>query len=178
MDLREELGNLADEELNYAFERSKVMSNRKACQRAGISESTFYSWPEEKRDHLNELAQKLKRDRIVAANMVLMESVEEYARRLSDQALLSLDDFVDIGADGLPVLNLEKARERGKLHLVRELWQDSDGRWRVKFHDAQKAVESALDRTIGKPTQRLEHTGEGGEPIRFTVGGLDLENDV
>lgn len=178
MNLREELGDLADEELNYTFERSKVMSNRKACQRAGISESTFYSWPAEKREHLNELAQKLKRDRIVAANMVLMESVEEYARRLSDQALFSLEDFIEIGDDGLPILNMEKAHERGKLHLVKELWQDAEGQWRIKFHDAQRAIESALDRTVGKPTQTHEHTGEAGEPIKFTVGGLDLEDDV
>lgn len=178
MDLRAELANLEDEELNYTFERSKVMSNRKACQRAGIPESTFYHWPEERRDYLNELAQQLKRKRMIAAEMVLMESVEEYARRLSDQALFSLEDFIDLDDGGRPVLNLQKAQERGKLHLVKELWQDADGQWRIKFHDSQKAIESALDRTVGKPAQKHELTGEGGEPIKFTVGNLDLADDV
>jgi len=176
--LRAILEQLEDDDLNYVFHRSRTSSNRRALQRAGIPQSTFYCWPEEKRDHLNDLAQQLKRERVVAAEMILLESVEDYASRLRDQALFSLDDFVDIGEDGLPILNLEKAKERGKLHLVKELWQDTEGQWRVRFHDAQSAIESALDRTVGKPTQKLEHTGEDGESIKFTVGGLDLSDDV
>lgn len=177
-DLRSILEQLEDEELAYVFERSNTSSNKRALNRAGIPESTFYSWPDEKRERLNGLAQQLKRDRYVAANMVLMESVEEFARRLRDQALFSLEDFVDLGETGEPMLNLHKAQERGKLHLVKKFYQDKEGQWRIEFYDAQQAIESALDRTVGKPTQKLEHTGEDGEPILFTVGGLDLEDDV
>lgn len=178
MNLEAELGNLADEELSYVFERSQTLSNRQACRRAGIAESTFYSWPEEQRAGLNELAQQLKRDRLVAAHMVLMKSAEEYARRLSEQALFSLEDFIDIDEDGKPILNLHKAAERGRLHLVKKLWQNSDGHWRIEFYDAQQAILSALDRTVGRPAQKHEVGGEAGEPIRFVaIGGLDPNED-
>ena len=83
--LRVLLEQLADAQLAYVFERSKANSNRQALINAGIPESTFYSWPKEEQDQLNELAQRLKRDRLLAAEMVLMDSVEDAARVIAGQ---------------------------------------------------------------------------------------------
>ena len=83
--LRATLEQLADAQLAYVFERSKANSNRQALINAGIPESTFYSWPKEEQDQLNELAQKLKRDRLLATEMVLMENVEKAARVIVGQ---------------------------------------------------------------------------------------------
>ena len=83
--LRAVLEQLADAQLAYVFERSKANSNRQALINAGIPESTFYSWPKEEQDQLNELAQRLKRDRLLAAEMVLMDSVEDAARVIAGQ---------------------------------------------------------------------------------------------
>lgn len=83
--LRAILEQLTDVELDYVFERSKVTSNKQALKAAGIPESTFYSWPKEKQDRLNEYAQALKRNRLLAANLVLIESAESAARVITGQ---------------------------------------------------------------------------------------------
>ena len=83
--LRAILEQLTDVELDYVFERSKVTSNKQALKAAGIPESTFYSWPKEKQDGLNEYAQALKRNRLLAANLVLIENAESAARVITGQ---------------------------------------------------------------------------------------------
>jgi len=83
--LRTILEQLADVELDYVFERSKVTSNKQALGAAGIPESTFYSWPKEKQDRLNEYAQALKRNRLLAAELVLVENAESAARVITGQ---------------------------------------------------------------------------------------------
>ena len=83
--LRTILEQLADVELDYVFERSKVTSNKQALKAAGIPESTFYSWPKEKQDGLNEYAQALKRNRLLAAELVLIENAESAARVITGQ---------------------------------------------------------------------------------------------
>jgi len=83
--LRTILEQLTDVELDYVFERSKVTSNKQALKAAGIPESTFYSWPKEKQDGLNEYAQALKRNRLLAANLVLIENAESAARVITGQ---------------------------------------------------------------------------------------------
>ena len=83
--LRAILEQLTDVELDYVFERSKVTSNKQALKAAGIPESTFYSWPKEKQDRLNEYAQALKRNRLLAAELVLVENAESAARVITGQ---------------------------------------------------------------------------------------------
>jgi hypothetical protein len=50
-------------------------------------------------------------------------SAREVIARLSDQARGSLGDFLDIGSDYEPTLNLGKARREGKLHLLKKFKQ-------------------------------------------------------
>lgn len=44
---------------------------------------------------------------------------------------------------------LEKAIEEGDQQLIKQIWEQLDG----------------------KPTQKTEHTGEDGKPIQFTIAG-------
>ena len=106
----------------YVFERSKATSNRQALKNAGMPESTFYSWPKETQDKLNEYAQKLKRNRLLAAEMVLIENAEKAARTITEQ--------------------LESDHES----------------------IAQRAAQDVLDRTAGRPQQKMDVTS-GGEPL-------------
>jgi len=120
--LRAILEQLTDVELDYVFERSKVTSNKQALGAAGIPESTFYSWPKEKQDGLNEYAQALKRNRLLAAELVLVENAEQAARVITGQ-----------------------------------LASDSES-------IAQRAAQDVLDRTAGKPQQKMDVTS-GGKSI-------------
>ena len=117
--LRAVLEQLEDNELNYVFERSKVTSNKQALKNAGIPESTFYSWPREKQDKLNEYAQKLKRNRLLAAEMVLIENAEKAARTITEQLKSDHESI------------------------------------------AQRAAQDVLDRTAGKPQQKMDVTSGG-----------------
>lgn len=77
------LGQLEDAQLAYVWERSKTTSIRQALLNAGIPTSTFYNWPKEEQERLNKLAQELKRNRLLAAEMVLVENAEKAARTLT-----------------------------------------------------------------------------------------------
>lgn len=85
---------------------------------------------------------------------------------LSDIARASMEDFLDIEERDYPVLdphgnpiydekgkpltrkqsvfffNLQKAKERGKLHLVKLLGQSSKGDVKIELHDAKAALDS------------------------------------
>lgn len=89
-------------------------------------------------------------------------SQQENLARLADIATATMDDFVDIDADGQPVLNLNKAKERGKLHLLKKVGYDSNGRPRIELHDAHGALRDIgrhyglfVDRQEGVITHRL-----------------------
>ena len=168
--LRAILEQLEDIELTYVFERSKVNSNRQALINSGIPQSIFYSWPKEEQERLNKLAQELKRNRVLAAEMVLIESAERAAEVLTDQARATIEDFVTLDEKGAPVLDLKRAGERGKLHLIKKLNYDKDNNLRsIELHDAQHAADSVLDRTAGRPVQKQELSGPGGGPIPFDL---------
>jgi hypothetical protein len=170
------LGQLEDVELVYVWERSKTTSNSQALANASIPASTFYGWPREKQEQLNKLAQELKRNRLLAAEMVLLEKVEDAARVLTDQVGTSLEDFIELGEDGRPLLNLEGARDAGKLHLVKKLSFDKEGNLRgLEVYDSQSAAKDVLNRIAGTPVQRSEVSGPGGGPI--TVRAEDLTDD-
>lgn len=78
-DFRAVLDQLEDAQLDYVFERSRARSDAEAIREAGVPRSTFYSWPKEERDQLNEHAQHLKRRRKLAAELHLEEAAEQAA---------------------------------------------------------------------------------------------------
>lgn len=79
-DLRTELDSLTDQRLDYVLARSRVNSDSHALRDAGISRSTFYGWTLEEREHLNELAQRVKREAALRAMMVIQEAAEAAAQ--------------------------------------------------------------------------------------------------
>lgn len=86
-------------------------------------------------------------------------AAEEVAARLVQQARGSVEDFVDVIEPGrVAILNLEKAKERGKLHLIKRLYWTKQGP-RLELHDQQKALE-LIARSLGMFREQTEHTGE------------------
>lgn len=73
------LDQLQDKRLDYVMARSRVSSDRQAYTDAGISRQTFYCWPTEEREMLNDIAQQLKRARALRALQILQDAAEEAA---------------------------------------------------------------------------------------------------
>lgn len=83
-DLQTELNNLEEREFAYVIARSKFNSDNKAIKDCGISSSTFYSWEENKREKLNELAQKFKRETAIRVLMIMQDNAERAAKTVTN----------------------------------------------------------------------------------------------
>ncbi len=78
--LKTELDQLQDLRLDYVMARSRVSTDAEGYREAGISKASFYSWPTDERDRLNQLAQQLKRETATRAMMVLQNAAEDAAK--------------------------------------------------------------------------------------------------
>jgi hypothetical protein len=106
-----------------------------AARRAGYSERTAASIGHE----------NLTKPEIAAAIQARLDelkmSADEVLLRLSEHARASIEDFVTIDEQsGEACLDLARAEAAGTLHLIKKLWQDKDGRWRVELVDSQAAL--------------------------------------
>lgn len=81
-DLCTEMKNLDDRELAYVVARSKAFSDRKALNDSGIASSTFYGWDEAKRDYLNEIAMRFKRETATRVLMAFQDNAEKAANTI------------------------------------------------------------------------------------------------
>ena len=67
-------------------------------------------------------------------------SADEALNLLSDQARGSLTDIADIDETGRWKFNFQKAKENGKLHLVKKIIPSAYGT-KIELHDSQRALE-------------------------------------
>jgi len=67
-------------------------------------------------------------------------SADEALVKLKEIANASVEDIMDIDDDGKLALNLKKAKQRGKLHLIKSIIPTSNG-LKVELHDSLKALE-------------------------------------
>lgn len=91
-DLRTEMNKLDDRELAYVVARSKSISDSKALDDSGIASSTFYGWDKSKRNYLNEIAMRFKRE---IATRVLME-FQDKAEKATDTIVKLMDSRNEI----------------------------------------------------------------------------------
>jgi alanyl-tRNA synthetase len=114
-DLRAELDQLQDARLDYVLARSKVNSDAQGYKDAGVSKATFYSWPAEEREQLNELAQRIKREVATRVLMVLQDSAEQ-AATVKVAGLKSRNEHIkqDVASEILDRI-LGKATQRAEL---------------------------------------------------------------
>lgn len=89
---------------------------------------------------------------------------DEILRRLEQQSTANLLWFYDVGPDGLPKLNLNKAEAKEHAHLIREVVFKDGAPVGVLLHDAQAATVH-----LGKHHRlfvvRREHSGPDGGPV-------------
>lgn len=147
------LGDLPPKQRRLVVEYLRDLHQRNAAIRAGYSPKTADV-------QASTLLRKPKIRAAVELGMQLHCMPEaEVLKRLSDQARADADDFISIyespllSADGQPILDqdgqpivryfpsldLKKARDRGKLHLIREVTYTAHGP-AIKTYDAQAAL--------------------------------------
>lgn len=125
---------LSERQQLFVEEYLKCWNATEAAKRAGYSAKTAYS--QGSRLLKNAEVQAEIERRISEAAM----SANEVLLRLAEHARGTLSDFFDIGDDGKPVLNLRKAEQAGKLHLLKKLKYDKDGNPEIELHDSQAAL--------------------------------------
>jgi len=76
------LQDLEGPEVDYVWTRSRGTTDKEAYEAAGVAKSTFYTWPEERRAKLNEVADALRRNRVAQAQYELTQGVADAAREL------------------------------------------------------------------------------------------------
>jgi hypothetical protein len=82
--LRNELDKLQERELAYVMARSKGLTDKSAYTECGISRSSFYGWEEDRRQYLNEIAQRIKREASFRALMILQDNAEKAAETIGN----------------------------------------------------------------------------------------------
>lgn len=193
------LAELKGKERRLVIEYLRDLHQRNAAIRAGYSEHTADV-------QASQILRKLKVRQAVDAGMALYAMrAPEVLYRLTEHASATADDFLtiervkrrDMQIIPMPTdeepeavrfdwgpeyevletrLDLEKAKARGKLHLLKEYKIDKDGAISVKWHDAQAAL-ALLGKAHKLFVDRTEHTGADGGPIQLAPvdyrAGLD-----
>jgi len=103
-----------------------------AARRAGYAERSIRSIASENLTKPNIRAEIDRRMKL------LVMSADEAMLRLTQEATATLEDFIDITPSGGWTLNLNKAKQAGKLGLLKELKFNQFGPV-IKLHDAQAA---------------------------------------
>lgn len=104
----------------------------------------------------------------IQARMEIMKmSGDEAIVRLSDIARGSMEDFL-VFQEGmrLPILDFKKAKEVGKLHLIKKLEYTKEGGIKFELYPAD-AAQRDIARVNGLYKDAVEHSGEVGIKVEF-----------
>ena len=90
-------------------------------------------------------------------------SADEVLARLSDQAAASMDDFITIVKGGYGRIDFRKAKQLGKMHLLKKYAVTKEG-VRIELHDVQGALTQ-----IGRHHGLFKDVIEVEEPITIKM---------
>ena len=147
--------------LQEAFinEYLKCRNGAEAARRAGYSEKTARTIAAQNLAKLD-IQEEIKRRTAEGA----MES-DEVLSRLADTARGTMEDFVSFNEGPYPefTLDLAKARERNKLHLIKKLKYDKDGNPEIELYSALDAQKVLVQLLTGGPS------GSEEDPIHHAI---------
>ena len=109
------MAGLSDMELGYVKARAEVSNDTEARRRCGLPTSTFYTWPEERRQQLLEIAQEYKRDAVARALQILEDSVAEAARVKTKGLKSRKEHIAQAAADSVLDRIMGKATQRQEI---------------------------------------------------------------
>ena len=107
----------------------------------------------------------------------MVMGADEALIRLSDQARATIEDFIKFDGSGSRVwrIDLQGAQEAGKLHVLKKLSYDNEGRPHLELYDAQRALELIL-KVHGAFSESLDVTTKGeslNDGARISEAGRD-----
>lgn len=76
-ELRTLLDSLDGVKLAYVYARSRTGKRIEAIRESGMSKSAFYELPEDEQDRLDELADQVRRNRVIVAEPKLHDAIEK-----------------------------------------------------------------------------------------------------
>jgi phage terminase small subunit len=147
---------LNDRQIAFVNEYLMCWNATRAALNAGYSQRSAYS---QGHDLLKHPEIRAAIDARISENVM---SADEALMRLSDQARASMEDFIDPDTKRV---DLRRAAQRGKLHLVKKLTRTmtpSGENVSVELHDPQAALSHILKELhlrAGEPTDRNEVSG-------------------
>lgn len=127
-------GRISNKQKAFINEYLQCWNATKAAIKAGYSEKTAYSSG-------SRLLKKVEVSEAIAIRVKdMVMSGDEALTLLSDQARGTLDDCMDVGEGGKLSLNFAKAKEAGKLHLIKSITPTANG-LKVELYSSQRALE-------------------------------------
>jgi len=97
-------------------------------------------------------------------------SADEALKLLAEQARGTLDDCMDVGEDGKVRLNFSKAKENGKLHLIKSIVPTANG-IKVELYSSQRALE-LISKAHGLFTEKPEEDEQ--EAVKFSLPAIAI----
>lgn len=120
----------------FVAEYLKDFNATQAAIRAGYSVHTAYAIGHEnlRKPEIEAEIQRHLAERCMSADEVLI--------RLGEMARATIDDFADIheGVNHGVYINFNKAKERGKLHLIKKIKYTDEGMPEIELYDSQAAL--------------------------------------
>lgn len=122
-----------------------------AARRAGYSKKTAGQQG-------HRLLKNVEVRRLIEARLAeLSMGPNEVLARLTEMATSSMEDFINPDKLGVRVVDLKRAAERGKMHLVKKVAETQHG-LAIELHDQQAALVQ-LGRFHGLFIDKQEHSG-------------------
>jgi phage terminase small subunit len=143
---------LSNKQRIFIEEYLRCWNATEAARRAGYSETSARVIGHENltKPDISEEIQRRIDDQAMSANEVLC--------RLADQARGTIEDYISFNHAPHPTftLDLDKARQRGVLHLIKKLKYNSDGYPEIELYDVQAAL-VMLGKHHKLFTDKIEH---------------------
>lgn len=143
-----------DKQQVFVNEYLKCWNASEAARRAGYNGKSNVVGP-------RLLANVSIKAEITARIEELKMSADEVLIRLGDMARADMRDFIkpfEVGEKTIVMVDLGKALEEGKTHLIKKLKYNAQGGLEIELHDSQAALEK-LGRHHGLFTDKVEHSG-------------------
>ena len=151
--------SLTNKQRAFIDEYLKDWNATQAAIRAGYSKRSAYSIGVENlsKPVISEEIQRRIAERAMSADEVL--------DRLGQQAKGDISDFIDV-VGRLAVINLEKAEQAGKLHLIKKLKYNASGAPEIELYYAQAALVQ-MGKQYGLFTDKVDNTGDITIHVRY-----------
>lgn len=146
------MANLTQKQKAFAIHYAACLNATESARLAGYSDSSDAVLGAIGHENLRKPKIRQEIDRLLTERTI---QAEEVLARLSAQAEGDLSDFFDIQY-GIPILNLEKAKERGKMHLVKKISFGNKGFVSSIELESSQAALVHLGKAYGLFSDRIE----------------------